>query len=96
VLGVIGALLLKEVPLRSGYLPADEGVGLNEGIEVAEAVGMVPDQESPERLVTKAVPVKKAAPAKKTAAKKASAKKATAKQAPAKKTVAKKAPASAR
>jgi EmrB/QacA subfamily drug resistance transporter len=49
VLGVIGALLLKEVPLRSNYLPTEEGALLNEGIEVAEAVGMVPDQESPAR-----------------------------------------------
>jgi hypothetical protein len=52
-LGVIGALLLKEVPLRSSYVPAEEGVVLNEGVEVAESLGMVPDQESLMRQATK-------------------------------------------
>jgi EmrB/QacA subfamily drug resistance transporter len=95
-LGVIGALILKEVPLRSGYLPAEDGATLDEGLEVAEAVGMVPDQESPGRLVTqpaaKKTAAKKAAPPRKTASGKqttAAAKKTAAKSAaPAKKTAA--------
>ncbi|HVT64031.1 MAG TPA: DHA2 family efflux MFS transporter permease subunit [Mycobacteriales bacterium] len=88
VLGVIGALLLKEVPLRSGYVPAEDGVVLSEGLEVAEAVGMVPDQDSPERLVARQAAPAKAAPAKKAAAAKrpAAAEKTAATQAPTKQT----------
>lgn len=36
-LGVLGALLLKEVPLRSGYVPAEEGVVLSESLGSVQA-----------------------------------------------------------
>ncbi|HVV76454.1 MAG TPA: MDR family MFS transporter [Mycobacteriales bacterium] len=63
-LGILGALLLKEVKLRSGYVPAEEGVVLNEAIEVAEVMGMVPAEEG---IPTPRVAAKKAASTAKTA-----------------------------
>jgi EmrB/QacA subfamily drug resistance transporter len=58
-LGVIGALLLKEVPLRgTGHQPA-----LAEGLEIGESMGL-PAPEEIEEL--EKPPAKKAAPAKKT------------------------------
>jgi EmrB/QacA subfamily drug resistance transporter len=74
--GVIGALLLKEVPLRSGYVPADEDAVRNEGAELGETFGMPPTDEAPaapKDAAKKARPAKqpvakKAAPVKKTAA----------------------------
>ncbi|HVW80169.1 MAG TPA: MDR family MFS transporter [Mycobacteriales bacterium] len=51
-LGVIGALMLKEVKLRTAYGPA-EGAQLSEGLEVAEAMGL-PAPEEIEELETPA------------------------------------------
>jgi hypothetical protein len=44
--GVIGAMLLREVPLRGGYVAAEEGVVLNEAVELAESLGMVPAEDT--------------------------------------------------
>jgi hypothetical protein len=57
---VLGALFLKEVPLRSGYVPAEEGVVLGEPV----------DPETAQKAATPkqpATPNKKAAAAKKMA-----------------------------
>ncbi|HVS69161.1 MAG TPA: MDR family MFS transporter [Mycobacteriales bacterium] len=69
-IGVIGALLLKEVPLRGGYVPAEEGVVPSEAVEIAETLGMVPAEDNVPAppAVKKAAPAKKTAPAKRTTA----------------------------
>jgi EmrB/QacA subfamily drug resistance transporter len=81
LLGIVGALLLKEVKLRSAYTPSDEPA-ISEGLEIGESLGMVAPEDLSE-VMTAPAPrkrtspaAKKAAPAKKTAAKKVTAKKA--------------------
>jgi EmrB/QacA subfamily drug resistance transporter len=89
VLGIIGALLLKEVKLRSAYAPVDGDVAtLSEGVELGEALSVIaptPKQRTPAKRTAPAA--KKATPARKTTARKTTTKTAT-KSAPAKKTAA--------
>jgi hypothetical protein len=44
-LGIVGALLLKEVQLRGGYVAAEEGVVLSEGAALGESLGMMPPED---------------------------------------------------
>jgi EmrB/QacA subfamily drug resistance transporter len=46
-LGIVGALLLKEVQLRGGYVAAEEGVVLSDGAALGESLGMIPPEEGP-------------------------------------------------
>ncbi|HWA66208.1 MAG TPA: MDR family MFS transporter [Mycobacteriales bacterium] len=71
VLGIIGALMLKEVKLRAAYAPAsaDGEPALSEGLEVAESMGMPAPQEI-EELEPPVPAQRRSTPAKKTAAKK--------------------------
>jgi EmrB/QacA subfamily drug resistance transporter len=76
VVGVIGTLLLKEVPLRRTYVPAEEGVVLSEGVELGESLGMpAPEEpvEAPARQAARSPARKPAAAATMAAAKKTSA-----------------------
>ncbi|MGN6473104.1 MAG: MDR family MFS transporter [Mycobacteriales bacterium] len=101
-IGVVGALLLKEVKLRGGYVPAEEGIVLDESMGMVQAEEVI-QPASPKTTATKktAAPAKRtaaapkaAAPKPKPAAKKSAAPRtsaATRKAAPAKKAPAKKA-----
>jgi hypothetical protein len=73
-LGVVGALLLKEVKLRGGYVPAEEGIVLDESLGMVQAEEVVqsavPKQARPTKPAStakKASAAKKTAPAKKAA-----------------------------
>ncbi|HEX3707221.1 MAG TPA: MDR family MFS transporter [Mycobacteriales bacterium] len=97
LLGILGALTLKEVKLRNSYEPADVAT-LSEGVELGEELGLLPaaDRSAPPAAQKRAAAPRTAAPTKRTApaakkaapAKKTATKKSAAKKAPPRKTAA--------